>query len=346
MATNMDTNINNNNHGSACGPTMKAFRFHEAHSPLRLSDILRPTPKPHEVLIQVKAAGLCHSDCIVMEDEDYGMLMQRPITLGHEVAGVIIEIGSDVQGYKIGDQIASAQMSQPATIENWSNAIGLAYDGGYAEFAIVRATNITRIPEGVTFAQAAVATDSVATAYHAVVTEGPIKAGETVAIVGLGGLGLSAVRIAHLKGAVVYGVDLDTGKFAQAKRNGATDCASSLSAFKDIEFDIVFDFAGVGVTTSDAALAVKPGGKVVLVGMAAKLTTLNTHDMIMRRITVSGSLGATKGDLDEVLELIASKQFTPLTTEIPFYDIPKGLEELHGGRVTGRLWTDPSLLRA
>ena len=326
--------------------TMKAFRFNEAHSGLKLCDVSRPTPSPSEVLIQVKAAGLCHSDCVVMEDESYSLARQRPITLGHEVAGVITEIGSEIKDYKIGDQIACAQMSQPATIENWSNAIGLAYDGGYAEFAIVRATNITRIPEGVTLAQAAVATDSVSTAYHAVVTEGPVKPGDTVAIVGLGGLGLSAVRIAYLKGAVVYGVDLDTGKFAQAKQTGATDCAGSLSAFKDIEFDIVFDFAGVGVTTSDAALAVKPGGKVVLVGMAAKSTTLNTHDMIMRRVTVSGSLGATKGDLDEVLELIASKQLTPLTREIPFLDIPKGLEELHGGRVTGRLFTDPSLLRS
>lgn len=325
---------------------MKAFRFNEAHSGLQLCDVPRPTPSPSEVLIQVKAAGLCHSDCVVMEDESYGLIMQRPITLGHEVAGVITELGSEIKDYKVGDQIAAAQMSQPATIENWRNAIGLAYDGGYAEFAIVRATNITSIPEGVTLAQAAVATDSVATAYHAVVTEGPIKPGMTVAIIGLGGLGLSAVRIAHLKGAVVYGVDLDTVKFAQAEATGATDCSSSLSAFKDIEFDIIFDFAGAGVTTSDAAMAVKAGGKVVLVGLAAKEITLNTQNMIMRRITLSGSLGATKSDLDEVLELIASKQLTPLTTEIPFFDIPKGLADLNGGKVTGRLYTDPSLLRS
>jgi propanol-preferring alcohol dehydrogenase len=335
----------NNDEGSASSPTMKAFRFNEANSDLQLCDVPRPTPGPSEVLIQVKAAGLCHSDCIIMEDENYGMIMQRPLTLGHEVAGVIIEIGSEIEGYKIGDQIACAQISQPATIENWSNAIGLAYDGGYAEFAIVRANNITRIPEGVTFAQAAVATDSVATAYHAVVTEGPVKPGETVAVVGLGGLGLSAVRIAHLEGAVVYGVDLETGKFAEAKEIGARDCSSSLSNFKDIEFDIIFDFAGAGVTTSDAALAVKPGGKVVLVGIAAKETTLNTLNLIMRRITLAGSLGATKDDLDEVLELIASKQLTPLTTEIPFLDVPKGLAELNGSKVTGRLFTDPSLLR-
>lgn len=343
MASNIKTHKNDDDR-SISSPTMKAFRFNEAHSDLQLCDVPRPTPGPHEVLIQVKASGLCHSDCIIMEDESYGMLMQRPITLGHEVAGAIIEIGSEVKGYKLEDRIACAQMSQPATIENWSNAIGLAYDGGYAEFAIVRANNITRIPEGVTFAQAAVATDSVATAYHAVVTEGPVMPGETVAIVGLGGLGLSAARIAHLNGAVVYGVDLDTGKFEQAKESGATDCASSLSAFKDIQFDIIFDFAGAGVTTSDAALAVKPGGKVVLVGLAARRTTLNTLDLVMRRITLSGSLGATKSDLDEVLELIANKQLTPLTTQIPFLDVPKGLADLNGGRVTGRLFTDPSLL--
>ena len=145
---------------------------------------------------------------------------------------------------------------------------------------------------------------------------------------------------------MVYGVDLDTEKFALARDIGATESASSLSAFKDIQFDIIFDFAGAGVTTSDAALAVRPDGKVVLVGLAAKETTLNALDIVMRRITVKGSMGSSKSDLDEVLKLIASKQLTPLTTEIPFLDIPKGLEELKGGKVVGRLFTDPSLFRS
>jgi propanol-preferring alcohol dehydrogenase len=119
-----------------------------------------------------------------------------------------------------------------------------------------------------------------------------------------------------------------------------------LSAFKDIQFDIIFDFAGAGVTTSDAVLAVRPGGRVVLVGLAAKETTLSTLDMVMRRVTLSGSMGASKSDLIEVLELIASKRLTPLTTETPFLDVPKGLANLSGGKVLGRLFTDPSLLRS
>jgi propanol-preferring alcohol dehydrogenase len=328
------------------GPTMKAFRFNSVNPGLQLCDVPRPTPGPSEVLVQVKAAGLCHTDCGVLEDESYSLTPHRPITLGHELAGVIVEIGSDVKGYKIGDAIACAVVCHPPEEADWDKVPGLGYNGGYAEFAIVEDVNIVRIPEGVSFAHAAVATDAVATAYHAVVSEGPVGPGKTIAVVGLGGLGLSAVRIAVLKGAVVYGVDLDTAKFALAGEIGATASASSLSAFKDVQFDIIFDFAGAGVTTSDAVLAVRPGGRVVLVGLAAKETTLNTLDMVMRRITLSGSMGASKSDLIEVLELIASKQLTPLTTEIPFLDIPKGLADLNGGKVLGRFFTDPSLLRS
>jgi propanol-preferring alcohol dehydrogenase len=324
---------------------MKAFRFSEANSGLELTEIARAVPGPSEVLVEVKAAGLCHTDCVVMEDTTYGLIYQRPITLGHEVAGIIAEIGTEIEGYKIGDRIVCCLICHPAADLNWHNIIGMGYDGGYAEFAIVKSANVVRIPDGVTFAHAAVATDSVATAYHAVTAEGSVGPEKTVAVIGLGGLGLSGVRIAALRGAVVYGVDLDTGKFAPAKEMGATECASSLKEFQNIQFDVIFDFAGAGVTTSDAALAVRDGGKVVLVGLAAKSTTLDTHDMITRRVTVAGSVGASKSDLEAVLELIATKKFTPLTREIPFLHIPKGLAELNEGKVNGRLFTDPSLLR-
>lgn len=334
-----------NNTANAGGATMKAFRFETINPGLQLCDVPRPTPGPSEVLVQVKAAGLCHTDIGVLEDESYSLTPHRPITLGHELAGIIVEIGSEIEGFEIGDEIVCAVVCHPADEADWDKVPGLGYNGGYAEFAIVEDINIVRIPPGVSFAHAAVATDAVATAHHAVVTEGPVGPGQTIAVVGLGGLGLSAVRIAFLKGAAVYGVDLDTEKFALAKEIGATESASSLSAFKDIQFDIIFDFAGAGVTTSDAALAVRPDGKVVLVGLAAKEATLNTLDIVMRRITLAGSMGSSKNDLDEVLKLIASKQLTPLTTEVPFLDIPKGLAELKGGKVVGRLFTDPSLLR-
>lgn len=92
---------------------MKAFRFVDVQSGLQLSDLLRPVPGPEEVLIEVRAAGLCHTDCTIIKDETYGLIWKRPITLSQEVAGTIVETGSRISGYKIGEAIACCIQCQP-----------------------------------------------------------------------------------------------------------------------------------------------------------------------------------------------------------------------------------------
>ena len=321
---------------------MKAYRFTDTQTPLQLQDIAKPVPGQGQVLIQVKAAGLCHSDCHILEDASYGLIRQRPLTLGHEVAGTIVELGSDVSDFAVGDRVARVIATHPLVDPDRYNVVGIGYNGGYAEFTVVRQEHISRIPEGVSFALGAVATDSIATAYHAVVAEGRGEASHTVAIIELGGLGLAAVQIAGLKGATVYGVDRDTSKFEAARSFGAVRCAASLDDIADVSFDIVYDFAGAGVTTTMAAKRTKLGGKVVLVGLAATKMTLETHDFITRSIALQGSAGASKAELEGVLQLVAQGRITQLVTEIPFRDVPAGLEELETGRVDGRLWADPS----
>lgn len=323
---------------------MKAFQFADVQTGLQLADLSRPKPGHNQVLIEVKAAGLCHSDCFILKDERHTLIKKRPITLGHEVAGIIVETGSGVSDYQIGERIVSGITSHPVSAQNWHTAIGLGYDGGYAELAIVYTANICRIPCEVTFAQAAVATDSISTAYHAVVTEGLVGASTRVGIVGLGGLGLAGAQIAVLRGAKVYGIDLDTYKFIPATKFGVVDCAQSLDVFSNIPFDVIIDFAGAGVTTAYATKSVKAGGKVVLVGLAATTSTLDTHDMVTRNIALQGSIGASKDELRTVLKLIAEGKLSPLLTEIPFLGLPKGIEQLETGEVTGRLFTDPSKL--
>lgn len=321
---------------------MKAFRFADVHSGLQLSDLPRPVPGPEEVLIEVRAAGLCHTDCTITKDETYGLIWKRPITLGHEVAGTIVEMGSGISGYKIGEAIACCIQCQPIAKQDWSQAVGIGYDGGYAEFAIVGRDNITRIPDGVTFAQAAVATDSVATAYHAIVTEGCISSSSTVAVIGLGGLGLAGVQIALLKGAAVYGVDRDASKLGAARNLGASGCAQSLDEFSGISFDVVYDFAGAGATTAAAVKRVRAGGRVVLVSAES---TLDTHDLVTRNVSLQGSVGASKTELEDALQLIAQGRLTPLVKEIPFDDIPRGIEELRMGKINGRIFANPSKVR-
>lgn len=324
---------------------MKSLQFTQANYPLELIDLPRPKPTTNQVLIEVKAAGLCHSDCFILKDPTYSFIRQRPIILGHEVAGIIVEIGPGVSGYTLGDRIVSAIPSHPIQSAEWDKAIGLGYDGGYAQYAIVLASNIVSIPAGISFAQAAVATDSIATAYHAVVTEGEVKESTKVAIIGLGGLGLAGVQVAAVKGGRVYGVDLDSGKFGLARRLGAVACEVGIDGFPGVFFDVIIDFAGAGETTSTACSHVRAGGKVVLVGLAKNETRLNTHDLVTRNITVQGSIGASKEELEEILDLVREERISPVVREIPFLDIPRGLELLERGEANGRLFADPSKYR-
>ncbi|KAE8374512.1 chaperonin 10-like protein [Aspergillus bertholletiae] len=324
--------------------TMRAFRFDDVQSGLQLRTVPRPRPEAGQVIIQVKAAGLCHSDCFILQDGQDRMIMKRPIVLGHEVAGTIVELGPGVSSYEIGDRVVAGLPTHPVAEDSFIKAIGLGYDGGYAEQAMAWVENLIRIPPAVSFAQAAVATDSIATAYHAVVTEGCVGPHSTVAVVGLGGLGLPAIQIAVIQGARVYAVDIDEAKFPFAQELGATGCGNSLDQFNDIAFDTVVDFAGAGITTAAAVQAVKPCGRVVVVGLAAKQMSLDTHALITRNITIQGSIGASLEELTEVLRLIADGRLSPILEQIPFDSIPCGLQRLAQGMVTGRLFTDPTRL--
>jgi propanol-preferring alcohol dehydrogenase len=322
---------------------MKAFQFSNVSKGLEFKDVRIPSPGNGQVLVQVKATGLCHTDCNVISGKDDMLFWQRPITLGHEIAGTIVTLGPDVTEFSIGERVISGLgVDHPLTFEDVTTSPGIGYDGGYAEYAVFNVPKTLRIPDSVTFAQAAVATDAIATAYHAVMVEGRVSSSSTVAIIGLGGLGLSAVSLARLMGAKVYGIDIDPKKYVSALQFGALTCAKSLDKFSGIRFDVVVDFAGAGVTTAAAVKAVKSGGRIILVGLAAKEATLSTYDFVAQGAHLIGSAGSSVEEVREVLELIAEGKIDPLIEEIPFADIPKGLDRLSNGGALGRLYADPS----
>ncbi|EFQ32832.1 alcohol dehydrogenase GroES-like domain-containing protein [Colletotrichum graminicola] len=325
---------------------MLAFQYESPKEGLKLCRIPIPEPGPGSVQIRVKAAGLCHSDCHVINGHD-GMLVKKPITLGHEASGIITAIGANVVEYRPGDRVAVSLLAYPLNMDvrGWAMAIGFGFDGGYAEYVVAPVIRLVRIPDGVPFSQAAVATDAMATAYHAVVVEAGVYPGATIGVVGIGGLGMQGLRFAALKGATVYGIDIVDSKFARAKQFGARGCFKTLKEAGDIAFDIIVDFVGAKETTRLALERVKEGGKVVLVGLAAGNVTISSTDLVARSITLVGSLGASEADLKNVLELLSKKEIEPHMEEIPFADIPAGLNALGMGKVQGRLWTDPSKLR-
>ncbi|KAH6986547.1 alcohol dehydrogenase [Ilyonectria sp. MPI-CAGE-AT-0026] len=323
--------------------TMKAYQFTHPSKGLEYKEVPVPVPDKNQVLVEIKATGLCHTDWNIASGLDDTFFWKRPIILGHEIAGVVVGIGADVTKFNVGDPVVSIiGIEHPMTFGDVITTAGIGYDGGFAQYAALFESKTLRIPEGVTFAQAAVATDAVATAYHAVVVEGQISASSKIAIIGLGGLGLSAAQIASRFGSKVYGIERDNRKYVAAAQAGVYACAKSFDGFPGVRFDVVIDFAGAGSTTAAAAKVVEPGGKVILVGLAQKEATLNTHELVALGVTIKGSAGSSIGEVEKSLQMIANKEIEPLLEEIPFSKIKEGLDRLSQGNVIGRLYADPT----
>ncbi|MER5889481.1 zinc-binding dehydrogenase [Streptomyces sp. NPDC001941] len=321
------------------------MRFSEVGKPLSLETLPDPVPGPGWVVVDIEAAGLCHSDLHITAGMDLGagLAVTTPLTLGHEGAGVISAVGEGVEEFSVGDRVGIALVVHP--VETMDFAPGVGCDGAFAEKELVPASALVRIPDGVSFAEAAVATDSVATAYHAVRAAGAVKPGQRVAVIGLGGLGLNAVHIAEYLGAQVYGVDINPAARAAAEEAGAVTCWPDTAHLAALAPDVIVDFVGAAATTAAAADAVRPGGRVVLVGLSETVAPLPIASVVTRNVQLIGSLGASKDELREVYDLIASGALTPAATEVEFHELPAAMDRLARGQVRGRLYTRPRAAR-
>ena len=310
---------------------MKSWQFTGVNEPLALNDVPEPTPGPGEVLIEIKAAGLCHSDVGVMTDPGWlDMLAHLPITLGHEVAGVVAELGEGVEGWEIGDRVGICPTSGGGTP-------GYTGNGGFASKMIIGEPALVKLPEGVDFVLGAAGTDAGMTSHAAVITQGGVKAGDKVGIIGLGGLGQIGARIAVLAGAEVFAAEIDEQVWPLAEEIGITKVSQSILDFPDIAFDVIVDFAGFDKTTADAVDIIRRDGTVVVVGMGKLSSTISTKNLILNQCRLIGSNGGTKEDVIGVYEYFATGQLKPGVTTISFDDIPDGLEKLHNGEIIGRL---------
>ena len=311
---------------------MKGWQFTKTHVAPKLIEKDDPIAKEGWVVIDVKAAGLCHSDVAALEQESWmSLITAAPCIFGHECAGVITEVGKKVKGFKVGDRVGVCPINP-----NTGLAIGYAYDGGYATKCAVPASSLVHIPDEVSFLQGAAATDAGATAYHALFTEGKAKKGMKVGIIGIGGLGQFAARMAVLEGCEVYGVDINPQARALAKKIGCKKVYDDASKLKYIRPDLIVDYAGFSNTVKDATAAVKTRGTVVLVGMGVSSFELDTITMITNQVTLIGSNGSIPEDVAGVYEFF-KKGLNPELTPIPFEEIDKGLEKLKSGKVKGRL---------
>ena len=259
-------------------------------------------------------------------------LMHPPVIMGHENAGVISEVGEGVTDFKVGDRVAICPTGPSGTNP------GYHYDGGFGTKIHAPAEDLVHVPDELSMEMAASATDAGMTSYSALFNTGGATPDMKVGLIGIGGLGQFALQAAIAKGFKhVYAADVSEKACELAKEIGAVEVVSDVKDLADKDLDLIVDYAGFGVTTSDALEVVKPGGTVVLVGMGKLETTINTTSFITGAKKLIANVGGTPQDIADIYELMAVGKLNPKLTKINFEDIPEGIEKLKNGEVQGRL---------
>jgi len=284
---------------------MRAVRIHSYNNPLEATTLPDVSPRPREVKVAIAACGICHSDAHYRSGFGDTSLPRTP---GHEIAGVISEVGSDVSDLRIGDRVAIHYLVTCGTCRNCrehgeqfcerGEMIGKHRDGGYAESIVVPALNAIPIPPNVSFEAAAIMMCSTATAYHALrlAQAGPR---ERVAILGFGGLGVSAFHLAKLLGAEsITVIDIVPEKLRAAEALGAQDVD---------QFDIAVDFTGRAEVIASAFRRLAPGGCLVLVALSEAMLPLNPYrDVLAKERRLIGCSDHLREELVELLRFAAN----------------------------------------
>ena len=263
---------------------MKAIRMIEPGQPLELQRIPIPSAGEEDVLVRVRAAGICHSDAHYRAGRS--PMGRMPITLGHEVAGEVEWVGSKVANLKAGQRVClhyniscgNCYYCKTGNEQFCTTVkmIGHHIDGGYAEYIAMPASNAIPLPEEISFEAGATLMCASATALHAL-RKGRVKNGETVAVFGVGGLGLSAIQLARALGAVeVYAVDIKMDKLELASQYGAIPInASRVDAVEEIRkstkrkgVDVALEMIGLPITMKQTIASLGALGRAVIVGLS------------------------------------------------------------------------------
>ncbi len=301
--------------------TMKVVRLVKTGQPLQMQEVSIPRVGEQDVLVRVKAAGICHSDAHYRAG--VSPVLSLPLTLGHEVAGIVEEIGSQVGNVKAGDRVCLHYLVTCGDCYYCSTGneqfctsgamIGKHRDGGYAEYISVPARNAFSLLDGLSFEEGAVLMCSSATSFHAL-RKAEVKPGERVAIFGVGGLGMSAVQLARAFGALdVYAVDVDEKKLEVAERFGAVPVNAKagdpveelrrLTGGKGV--DVALELIGLPLTMRQAVRSLAIFGRAVVVGITDQSFEIAPYaDLLMKEAQVLGAADHLAQELPLLLEMV------------------------------------------
>jgi S-(hydroxymethyl)glutathione dehydrogenase/alcohol dehydrogenase len=361
---------------AALPTTMRAAVLHTVGEPLVVQDVTVSAPGPHEVLVQVKASGICHSDLHVSE-HDTGHC-STPLLPGHEIAGIIVAAGDAVAGLAVGDHVVAYEVAHcghcldcisgrpymcantheteraadaaPRVSLGDAAVTAFAHIGGFAEYALMHENSVVAIPQEMPFDRAAILGCGVITGAGAAINAAGIRVGDTVAVIGCGGVGLSVIQGAILAGARrVIAIDIHDGKLDLARKVGATDTINSaehdpVARVRELTGGLgvlySFEVAGIKATAMQALEMIRPSGTAFLIGMQAPETVLEINPLLdllfMKRNLRTVYMGNSnfKHDIPLLAEMYLQGRLNLddlVSDRIALDDVQSGLEALRSG---------------
>ena len=337
--------------------TMKAAVVKAFGKPLVIEDVPVPVPGPGELLVKLKACGVCHTD-LHAASGDWPVKPVPPFIPGHEAAGVVAALGPGVTDFKIGDAVGVAWLHDAClrceycetgweTLCEHQHNTGYSVNGGFAEYVIASADFAARLPANVNFAKIAPILCAGVTTYKGL-KETDTRPGEWVVISGVGGLGHVAIQYAKAMGLKAIGLDIAEDKLKLALEAGADHAVNALD--KDaVERVIAFTGGGAhgvlvtAVSTPAFAQALKMvrrKGTVSLVGLPPGEFPTPIFDVVLKRITVRGSIVGTRRDLDEAVAFAAEGKVKAEITTAPLSEINTIFDRMKAGKIDGRVVLD------
>lgn len=355
---------------------MKAAVLNKTAQAFEIEDVQIDQPKGREVLVEIKASGLCHSD-LHMAENDFGVPL--PAVFGHELAGIVKEIGPDVREFQVGDHVVGSliqycghceacldgrtyQCERPEeTMRAPDDGQRLTRDGqpltpvfgtaAFAEYSLVHENQLAKVPEELPFPQAAILGCGCVTGAGAAINTANVKPGDTVAVIGVGGVGLNVISGARLAGAGrIIAIDTQSTKEELARKFGATDFINAnegdaVEAVRTLTsggVDHAFEVIGLKSTSEQSIKMARKGGGAYLIGIHKPETPISVDvlaDLITNQVTVKGVyMGSSniKHDIPMYAELYLQGRFNLddlISREINIGDINEAYQDLKKGAI-------------
>ncbi|NDB45879.1 MAG: zinc-binding alcohol dehydrogenase [Nitrososphaeria archaeon] len=349
---------------------MKAARIMEPEKPLEISEVQTPKPTGSEVLVKVKAVGVCHSDLHLWEggyDTGDGFMkvtdrgVKFPVIPGHEIVGTVTEIGSAVQGIAVGDNVlvypwigcgnCSACRIGNDNVCDAPRSLGVFQNGGYAEYALIPHFKFLAKVTGMDLEAAASLACSGLTAYNAIKKSGATSQSNVV-IFGAGGLGLMGVQIARaITNANIIIVDIDDAKLQTAKELGADHSVNSKDPDATQKImtlcggkgaDCVIDFVNAPPTVKMGLAIIRKRGTMTLVGLFGGAIELSLVSVPLKAITIQGAYTGNYNEMVELLNLAKRGVINPIISKrYSLSEANTALEDLKARKILGRAIINP-----